>query len=170
MVGIALGVAVLIVVLSVMNGFEQELKSRILSMTSHATIVGYESPLTDASGMRRLALSTTGVEGVAPFVEGQGVFTVEDRSSGASLRGIDPDLEPTVSEIESLMTEGSITDLKPNSYSIVLGAALAERLQVGVGDRVVLVIAKGRVTPAGILPRMRRFQVVGNIFSRNVRI
>ena len=161
MVGIGLGVAVLIVVLSVMNGFEKELKDRILSTTSHATIVGYSGPLDDAEGMRRLALNTAGVDAVAPFVDGQGVLAVGERSTGTSVRGVDPELETTVSRLDELMTEGSIDDLTPGSFNIVLGVALAEQLKVSKGDRVILVIAQGRVTPAGIVPRMRRFTVAG---------
>ncbi len=164
MIGIALGVAVLVVVLSVMNGFERELQQRILSMTSHATINGYEGPLRDWPGVRRLALGNPAVKAAAPFVEGQGVLIYGERSSGAALRAVDPELEATVSEVPNLLLAGELTDLEPGGYQIVLGNALAEELKVEVGAQVIAVVAQGRVTPAGIIPRMRRFTVVG-IFS-----
>lgn len=161
MVGIALGVAVLVVVLSVMNGFERELQERILSMTSHATINGYEGPLRDWPGVRRLALSNPEVLAVAPFVEGQGVLINGERSSGAIMRAVDPELEATVSQVPDLLLAGELADLEAGSYNIILGSALAEELRVAVGDQLIAVVAQGRVTPAGIIPRMRRFNVVG---------
>jgi lipoprotein-releasing system permease protein len=161
MVGIALGVAVLVVVLSVMNGFERELQERILSMTAHATINGFDGPLPDWASIRRTALSNDGVLAAAPFVEGQGLLINGERSSGAGLRAVDPQLEATVSRVPELMQVGELSVLTPGSYNIVLGSALAEQLGVGLGDKVIAVVAQGRVTPAGIVPRMRRFTVAG---------
>lgn len=160
-IGIALGVAVLVVVLSVMNGFERELQERILSMTAHATINGYDGPLSNWQSIRGRALANDGVVAAAPFVEGQGVLVSGERSSGTVLRAIDPQLEATVSRIPELMQTGELSALTPSSYNIILGSALAEQLGVGLGDKVIAVVAQGRVTPAGIVPRMRRFSVAG---------
>jgi len=164
MVGIALGVAVLVVVLSVMNGFERELQERILSMTAHATINGYDGPLPDWQSLRDRALENDEVVAAAPFVEGQGVLIQGERSSGAALRAVDPILEASVSRIPDLMLAGELSVLTPGSYNIILGSALAEQLGVTIGDKIIAVVAQGRVTPAGIVPRMRRFTVAG-LFS-----
>lgn len=159
--GIAIGVAVLIVVLSVVNGFETELRSRILSMTSHAAISGYRSGLTDWRAAGRIALEHPEVLAVAPFVEGEGMLVSGDRVSGVSVRGVLPDDERGVSGIGDKMIAGRLTDLRPGGYGIVLGAALARELHVAPGDRVILAVNQGIVTPVGIMPRMRRFKVVG---------
>jgi lipoprotein-releasing system permease protein len=168
MVGVAIGVAVLIVVLSVMNGFEAELRSRILNVTSHATLTAFGAGVGDWRGLREKALATGGVEGVAPFVEGE-ALVIADReggfSSAATVRGVEPSLETGVSAIEGRMREGSLRDLVAGAYGVLLGAELAARLGVATGDRVVLAIAQGAVTPAGVVPRMRRFTVRGIFFS-----
>jgi lipoprotein-releasing system permease protein len=168
MVGVAIGVAVLIVVLSVMNGFEAELRSRILNVTSHATLTAFGAGVGDWPGLREKALATEGVEGVAPFVEGE-ALVIADReagsSSAATVRGVEPTLETEVSAIEGRMRVGSLRDLVAGGYGVLLGAELAARLKVTTGDRVVLAIAQGAVTPAGVVPRMRRFTVRGIIFS-----
>jgi len=168
MVGVAIGVAVLIVVLSVMNGFETELRSRILNVTSHATLTAFGSGVGDWQGLRQSALETEGVAAVAPFAEGE-ALVIADRAAGlssaATVRGIDPELEAGVSALETRMRTGSLADLKPGGFGVLLGAELAARLGVGRGDRVVLAIAQGAVTPAGVVPRMRRFTVQGIFFS-----
>ncbi len=161
MLGIAIGVAVLIVVLSVVNGFETELRSRILSMTSHAAISGYQGGLNDWRAAGRIALEHPRVLAVAPFVEGEGMLVSGDRVSGVAIRGILPDDELSVSGIGDKMTAGRLTSLEPAGYGIVLGAALARELGVVPGDKVVLAVNQGIVTPAGIMPRVRRFEVVG---------
>jgi len=150
MAGIAVGVMVLIVVLSVVNGFERELQDRILAMSAEATIEGPGGRLADER-----------VRAVAPFIAGQGLVAGEDRMSGIAIRGIDPEREKTVSGIEGLMTEGSLSDLQARAYRVILGVDLAEALGVGPGDRVLLMLAEGVVTPAGLIPRMRRFTVAG---------
>ena len=164
MAGVAIGVAVLIVVLSVMNGFETELRSRILSMTSHATISAFGAGLADWHAVRDQALASTEVEAAAPYIEEQAMMVAGGRTSGAIIRGVLPEEEAQVSAIAQLMTSGSFAGLKGGGYGIVLGSELATVLGVGIGDRVVMVIAQGSVTPAGVVPRMRRFEVVG-IFS-----
>jgi lipoprotein-releasing system permease protein len=160
-VGIGLGVAVLIVVLSVMNGFEQELKERILSVSAHATVTGYTRDLDDWPTLRSIAQGAPGVLDAAPYIEAQGLLVAGDRQAGASFRGIDPQLEAGVSRLSSLMKTGTMATLAPGRYNIVLGASLAEHLAVGVGGDVILVVPKGTVTPAGLLPRMRRFHITG---------
>jgi lipoprotein-releasing system permease protein len=168
MLGVAIGVAVLIVVLSVMNGFESELRSRILSVTSHATLTAFGAGVPGWQALRDQALQSPGVTGVAPFVEGEALL-IADRPNGgsapASVRGIDPGLEGTVSAIASRLRSGSLDSLAPASFRVLLGSELAARLGVQAGDSVVMAVAEGTVTPAGVVPRMRRFTVSGVFFS-----
>ena len=161
MVGIGLAVAVLIVVLSVMNGFEHELRQRILNILSHATISGVESPLEDWQSMRDSVLQSPEVTGAAPYVDGQGLLMAEEALAGVQVRGIDPALEPDVSAISTLLGQGSLEDLQPGAYRALIGSALARELAVGVGDTVVLVLAQGTVTPVGLTPRTRLLHVAG---------
>ena len=164
MLGVAIGVAVLIVVLSVMNGFERELRSRILSVTSHATISAFGAGMADWPAARRLALGNPSVRGAAPFVEGEALLIGDKTGAGsaaASVRGVLPELEAQVSAVGERLSSGSMSALQPGSYRIVLGAELARELKVARGDTVVLAIAQGSVTPAGVIPRLRRFEVEG---------
>lgn len=161
MVGIGLAVAVLIVVLSVMNGFEHELRQRILNIVSHATISGVNAPLEDWRAMREYVLASPDVVGVAPYVDGQGLLMAGETLAGVQVRGIDPALEADVSVIAELLVQGSLDSLQPGTYGTLIGTALAAHLGVGVGDSVVLVLADGTVTPAGLVPRMRRLQIAG---------
>lgn len=161
MLGIALGVTALITVLSVMNGFEKELRERILGMASHATIAGYEHALANWQQLAALARGHVEVEGVAPYVEAPAMLTRGSRVHGALVRGVEPDVEPEVSEIKDYMREGALSDLVPGEFNIVLGKNVARILGARVGDKVTLVAPQAKVTPAGILPRLRRFSVVG---------
>ncbi len=161
MLGIALGVAVLIVVLSVMNGFERELRERILNMTAHATITGYGEPLPDWQAVAEFAGGFPQVHAAAPYVEGQGLLLAGQVLSGVALRGIQPGLEAKVAGIDSLMIEGSLDTLQAGEWRVVLGEELALALSVRPGDRVILVIPEGSVTPVGLVPRMRSFTVSG---------
>jgi lipoprotein-releasing system permease protein len=164
MVGVAIGVAVLIVVLSVMNGFEHELRSRILSLTSHASITAFGEGLADWRLMREQALANPRVAGATPFVEGEVLLIADQpqgKASAAALRGIDPKLEPQVSSLHERLTSGSMDDLAPGSFNVILGHELARQLGVQPGDAVVVAVAKGNVTPAGVMPRLRRFKVSG---------
>ena len=168
MLGVAIGVAVLIVVLSVMNGFERELRGRILSVTSHATVMAFGEGLTDWPALREQALANPGVRAVAPYVEGEALLIGEREdgmSSAVMVRGVDPALEQQVSAIGERMRSGSLAALEPGAYRILLGAEVAGRLGVEAGDTVVLAIAQGTVTPAGVVPRMRRFTVGGVFYS-----
>lgn len=159
MVGIGLAVAVLIVVLSVMNGFERELQQRILGIVSHATLMGYDVPLEDWQSTRERILTYPEVTGAAPYVEGQGMVVFGEGVAGVTVRGIAPALEQEISTIGELLRAGSIDELSPGDYRMAIGASLADDLGVTVGDSIVLIIAQGRVTPAGLVPRMRRFEV-----------
>ena len=161
MLGITVGVAVLIVVLSVMNGFELELRERILSMASHATISGLDGPLSSWQRVDAGARSNDQVVGTAPYIEGEGMIVNGGELSAVLVRGIEPGLEAQVSVIDGKMVDGALSDLVPGAYGIVLGKALAEAVGARVGDRVVLMISKANVTPAGVMPRMRRFVVTG---------
>ncbi len=161
MLGITVGVAVLVVVLSVMNGFESELRERILSMASHGTISGLDRPLADWQKVRGAAGAHPEVEATAPYIDGEGMLVNGKRLSAVLVRGVDPSLEASVSVIDSRMITGSLGDLAAGEYGIVLGKALAEAVGVMPGDRVVLMISQATVTPAGVMPRMRRFRVTG---------
>ncbi|MCU0976864.1 MAG: lipoprotein-releasing ABC transporter permease subunit [Steroidobacteraceae bacterium] len=159
MLGIALGVAVLVVVLSVMNGFERTLRERILDVAGHATLEGLEGRLEDWRGLQEQTGAAPGVVAVAPYVEGRGMLVAGPRSAGVQLRGIDPGQEGAVSALAR--QAGGVPALREGGFGIVLGRVLAEQLGVAPGDRVLLVIAQGNVTPAGVVPRMRRFTVEG---------
>ena len=162
--GLALGVAVLIVVMSVMNGFEEVLRTRILSLTAHATISGLEGRIRNwRPDLERLE-RFPGVVGAAPYIEEQGMLIRNDRSSGVMLRGVLPDAEQRVVDLSPHLLSGSMGDLVPGQYRVILGSALAQELGAKVGDRVVLLVALGDVTPVGVIPRMRAFEVAG-IFS-----
>ncbi|SEQ00630.1 lipoprotein-releasing system permease protein [Solimonas aquatica] len=161
MAGIAVGVTALITVLSVMNGFESELRTRILGMASHATISAYQGGLSDWAKLAELARQHPDVAAVAPYIEGEGMVKVGSDLSGTLLRGIDPKQEATVSEIAQHMKVGQLDSLTPGSYNIVLGAELAESLNVTAGDKIDLMVPQASVTPAGLLPRFRRFTVSG---------
>ncbi len=161
MIGIGLAVAVLIVVLSVMNGFEYELQRRILGMVSDASISGYDAPLVDWRELRERVLERDDVEAAAPSVEGQAMAVAGEALAGVTVRGVDPELEPQVSTIRSVMISGDLAELTDRSYRIVIGSQLAALLGVEVGDEIQLVLAQLRVTPAGLLPRNRSFTVSG---------
>lgn len=161
MLGIAIAVAVLIIVMSVVNGFERELKDRLLAMTSHASIEGMDGELTSAASLTDIAMKNPRVNAVAPFVEGKALLVFTDQISGVELRGVEPELEDKVSGIGSVMQQGTLADLSDGDFNIVLGIELAETLRVAVGEKVTVTLAEGRVTPAGIMPITKRFTVSG---------
>ncbi len=161
MAGIAVAVAVLIIVLSVVNGFERELKDRLLAMTAHASIEDVNGRLADWEKVSAAAAKNSRVAAVAPFVSGQALLVFGEKLSGAELRGIDPIAENKVSGVAGTMTEGDLADLAPGTFKIVLGIELAKELQVGVGDKVTVTLAEGIVTPLGVVPRTKRFVVSG---------
>ncbi len=159
--GIALGITALITVLSVMNGFETELRERILGMASHATISGSAEGLGDWETVARRAREHEQVLGAAPYVTAQVMLSSGEEVSGTLLRGVLPEVEPEVSEAVKKMLVGKLTDLKPKGYGIILGKELAFAMGVRTGDKITVVTPQASVTPAGILPRLKRFTVVG---------
>lgn len=163
--GLMLGVAVLVVVMSVMNGFQDELRARILGVTSHATLTGLDGALAEWREVQKRAQSLPGVRAAVPFVESQGMVTAGERLAGVQLRGVDPAQEISATGLEKVMLQGSQRDLAPGEFGIILGDALASELRVGLQDRVVLIAPRGVVTPTGVVPRMRRFTVVGIFHS-----
>lgn len=176
MAGIALGVAALIVVLSVMNGFQKELRTRILGVTSHIEIVGMDGALSDWPNVASKARLSPHVLAAAPYVEGQVMLNGLSQGAsegpvmpgsgvrGAILRGVDPELENTVADFNLHMKQGSLDSLQKGSFKIVLGSDLARALGVVVGDRVTVIAPEGVVTPAGVIPRIKSFEV-GGIFD-----
>jgi lipoprotein-releasing system permease protein len=165
MLGLALGVAVLIVVLSVMNGFERELRTRILSVTAHATLMGIDGTLPDWRAAQRQAEQHPEVIAAVPYIEVQAMLVHGARSAPTQLRGVLPAQEQRAVSLAQRIRGGRIEQLQPGSYRIVLGDALAESLGVTVGSDVVLIAPRGSVTPAGFTPTMRRFRVSGLFHS-----
>ena len=159
--GIALGVTALITVLSVMNGFEAELRDRILGMTSHTTITGRYGRLDDWSILENKLEGNPQIIGTAPFVNGQVMINADRRVSGTLLRGVLPQFETRVSEIADKMINGDFSQLSSGEFGIILGAELATYLGVIPGDKVTIISPQINSTPAGILPRLRRFTVTG---------
>jgi lipoprotein-releasing system permease protein len=161
MLGIAVGVMALIVVLSVMNGFESELRARILGMASHATISAFEGGLPGWRDVAEEARGNPEIEAVAPYVQGEAMLRMSGALSGTLIRGVLPEAENTVSAVGAHMKEGRLEDLAAGEYRIVLGSEIARALGVRPGDKVDLMIPQASVTPAGVLPRFRRFTVSG---------
>lgn len=161
LVSIAIGVMALITVLSVMNGFQSELRERILNMTADATVSGFDNRLADWQDVLHDVRGEAHVTGAAPYVQDQAMLANGSSMSGTEVRGVLPDMEGAVSEVGKRMVIGSVQDLKPGSYGIVLGKDLAYALGATPGDKVILMISQGNVTPAGLIPRFRRFTVAG---------
>lgn len=158
--GILIGVMALITTISVMNGFQEELRSRILGMVSHATIDGLDGPLQDWPKAVALSQRDPRVLGAAPYVQTEALLQGA-RRQGALIRGVLPAQEPKVSDLGDKMKKGRLSDLKPGSYNIILGNELAQMLGVEVGDSVNVFVSEATVTPIGPIPRARRFHVVG---------
>jgi lipoprotein-releasing system permease protein len=158
--GIALGVTTLITVISVMNGFEKELRARILGAIAHATIQPADGSSMEWRNVIDQVEKHPEVNGAAPYIE-EGVWLQGIESSGAFVRGVNPEFEPRVSEVDEKMLSGELSDLKPGEYGIILGIGLATRLRVGPGDRVTVIAPRLKAAPVGASPLMRRFTVVG---------
>ncbi len=161
MLGIVLGVWALITVMSVMSGFHTDLKDRILFVVPHITISSAQGYLENWEGLRGHLGGFPGVEGMAPFVLGQSLLSRGKQVTGALVRGIDPQAERQVSEVLDFIVAGNASALQSGSFGIILGRYLARSLGVSVGEKVTVFVPKGRVTPAGLLPRTKRFTVVG---------
>lgn len=158
--GIILGVVALITTIAVMSGFQQELRERILGMVAHATVSGVDGPLQDWQRAVELAGEDPRVLGAAPYVETETLIQGR-RRQGALLRGVEPSLEPRVSQLADKMKQGRLDDLQPGEYRILLGVELAQVLGVQPGDDINVYIAQTTVTPLGSMPRARRFTVAG---------
>jgi lipoprotein-releasing system permease protein len=161
MAGIALGVAALIVVLSVMNGFQKEVRDRMLSVLSHIEVFDARGALPNWQQTAREVKVNPEIRGTAPYVSGQAMITRDDTVRGVVVRGILPEQEPHVSDVGSQVKQGRLTDLRPGEFNIILGSELARALQVNVGEKVTLIAPQGQVTPAGVIPRLKQFNVVG---------
>ncbi|MEN4749815.1 lipoprotein-releasing ABC transporter permease subunit [Pseudomonas sp. Ps21-P2] len=160
MIGLALGVVVMIVVLSVMNGFDHEMRTRVLGMVPHATIESGE-PINDWQALAARVKQNKQVEAVAPFTQMQGLLTNNGNVQKILLNAIDPAQERKVSIIDGFMKQGSLDDLVAGGFGVVIGDKAATKLGVGMGDKVTFVSPEVTVTPAGMFPRMKRFTVVG---------
>jgi lipoprotein-releasing system permease protein len=160
LLGVAVGVAALITVLSVMNGFESELRGRLLSLSAHATLTAAGAGIPDWQARVRQLQGSPGLEGAAPYLDTDAMLSRDSSMSGAIVRGIDPEWEPKVSAIAEAMREGKLSDLKPGMNRIILGRMLAYQLQVGAGDTVVVMIP-GSTEGGAFVPRLQEFQVVG---------
>lgn len=162
MLGIALGVAALIIVLSVMNGFQKEVRDRMLSVVAHIEIFTPQGDaLPDPSRTLQEARRHPEVLGAAPFIAVQALLARGDTMKGAIVRGIDPQREPEVADLDSALKQEVLQRLVPGQFGIVLGADLARSLGVRTGDPVTLIAPSGQVTPAGVVPRLKQMTVVG---------
>lgn len=163
--GIALAVAVLIAVLSAMNGFEYEVRNRILAVLAHGTITGIDGRLTQWREIQQTAAQHPGTLATAPFIRGEAMLAAATTVKGVELRGIDPAQELATVRLDRLMRQGDFRALVPGSYGMVIGETLAKLLKVKVGDQVVVLVPEGIATPAGVVPRMRRFLVSGIFYA-----
>jgi lipoprotein-releasing system permease protein len=160
-IGIFLGVAALIVVLSVMNGFQKEIRARILGVAAHVQITGPDNSLAGWAAVAAKAREDARVLAAAPYVNGQAMLSADGNVRGALVRGIDPKLENEVADVGAHMVAGRLDLLRPGEFGVVLGAELARALRAFPGDRVTLIAPQGLVTPAGVVPRLKQFRVVG---------
>jgi len=158
---LCLGVMLLIVILSVMNGFEKEVRERILNMISHITISGYDGKIQDWKTVVKEVKQHPEVVGTAPFISAEGMLIYKRQVHGSIFRGIDPELEASVSKVAEHMVVGNLKELLPGEFGIVLGQDLAYKLGVDVGQKITMVTPSANVTPAGVLPRLKRFTVIG---------
>lgn len=161
MAGIGLGVMALIVVLSVMNGFQKEVRDRMLSVLAHIEIIEPQGALPDWKNTAREAFLDKEVRGAAPYVDGQAMMTRDDTVRGIMVRGIMPEEEPKVSDVAGQIKQGSLSDLRAGEFNIVLGSELARSMGAQLGDKVTMIAPQGQVTPAGVIPRLKQFNVVG---------
>ncbi|QRX81845.1 lipoprotein-releasing ABC transporter permease subunit [Glaciimonas sp. PAMC28666] len=161
MAGIALGVAALIVVLSVMNGFQKEVRDRMLSVLAHIEVFDGSGEMPNWEYVARQAFKNKEVIGAAPYVEAQAMLTRDGEVRGVGIRGVMPSEEPKVSDVTKQIKQGDFNALKPGEFNIVLGSELARGLHAGIGDKVTMLAPQGQVTPAGVVPRLKQFNVVG---------
>ena len=167
MLGILFGVLVLITVLSVMNGFEKEFRDRILSMVSHVTVSGTDGLLSDWRDQQQKLRNNPEISGTAPFIQKQVMISANNQIRGVLLQGILPKEQVKVGQVDKHVIEGDFSALQPRSYEIALGVELAEQLGVFPGDKVTVITPLIKVTPAGMIPRMKRF-TVGAVYRLNM--
>lgn len=160
-IGIAIGVWALITTLSVMNGFGNELRGRILDVASHVSVESRGKWLDDWQQTRANISEKVNTDAVAPYINGQGLAVLGESVNGAIINGIDPELETKVSPLEKYMSVGSFSDLEKGKYRVIIGEQLSRLLSANVGSKVTIMAPQGKSTPAGLIPRMRRFEVVG---------
>lgn len=156
---IALGVMALIIVLSVMNGFQKEVRDRMLSVLSHVEVVRFAGAIPDWKETAKFIETDKCVVACAPYVSGQGLLNSRGTLRGVAVRGIDPEAEPHVSDVAKTLGEATLNELKAGEFGVILGEDLARLLRVSVGDKVTLIVAKGNTTPAGFVPRMKQMTV-----------
>ncbi|MDI1310266.1 MAG: lipoprotein-releasing ABC transporter permease subunit [Methylotenera sp.] len=168
MIGIALGVAALIIVLSVMNGFQKDLRTRILGVASHLEITGSNNTLSDWSGIAESSVKREHVLASAPYIAAQAMLSYGQGVQGAIIRGILPAAEDKVADLGKSMRVGSLGDLRAGEFGIILGTDLAYNLGAQMGDKVVVMAPQGQFTPAGIVPRLKQFTVIG-LFSSGMQ-
>ncbi len=161
MAGIAVGVAALIIVLSVMNGFQKDVRDRMLSVLSHIEVFEPGGSLPDWQKTAEEVSANTEVIGTAPYVDSQAMMTRDDTLRGVMIRGVLPDQEPRVSDVAKHVKQGSLDNLRPGEFGIVLGSELARAMHVYMGEKVTMIAPQGQVTPAGVIPRLKQFTVVG---------
>ncbi len=161
MIGIALGVWVIITVVSIMNGFGNELRGRILDVTPHITITGQGGWLKGWENLEAELKPRSDIKGYAPYIYAQGLATFSGNVTGALVRGVLPEYEKTVSVVPENMEQGAFSTLQAGKYNVILGEGLAYKLNAQVGDKVTLISPQGQSTPAGLMPRLRRFTVSG---------
>ncbi|MGV8892301.1 MAG: lipoprotein-releasing ABC transporter permease subunit [Burkholderiaceae bacterium] len=161
MAGIALGVAALIVVLSVMNGFQKDVTDRMLSVLAHIEVFDASGAMPDWQSTAQQAMQDKEVIGAAPYVAAQAMLTRDDILRGVAIRGVLPQQERSVSDVANQVRQGSFDDLKAGEFNVVLGVELARALRVEIGEKVTMLAPQGQVTPAGVLPRLKQFTVVG---------
>ncbi len=161
MMGIALGVAALIVVMSVMNGFQKEVRARMLGVISHIEVMGISGGMPDWQAVSAKVAQNAQVIGTAPYVLGQGMVLRGEQMKGVVVRGIAPELEPKVSDLASLSKGGKLTDLQSGTFGVMLGGELARSLGVQTGDALNIIVPSGAASPLGVLPRTRKLTVVG---------
>jgi lipoprotein-releasing system permease protein len=159
--GIALGVTVLITVISVMNGFDEVIRTRMFSMAQHITVSSLSSRLEQWQSLQKQLAQQTGVVATAPLVYGQGILAHAGLNHPVIVTGIVPKDQQAVSSIQDKMVEGSLMALKAGQFGIVLGQDLADSLALNLGDKVTLITSDATVTPAGVIPRFKVFKVVG---------
>ena len=160
LLGMGLGVFALVVVLSVMNGFDHELKQRILRVVPHG-FLSASQPIENWQGLAQQVADTPGLLASAPFIEGQGLLTFDQRVRGIQIKGVQPEIEQHISEVDNFMLVGAMEYLQPGEYGLVLGSLLARNLGVTTGDKITITLPQISVTPAGVFPRSKRFTLVG---------